>query len=324
MKTMLKWAVCTLLMLAGAASAQEAFPTRAVDLVVPFPPGGAADNPARILGESLSNIWKQPVVINNRAGAGGGVGTGYVSRAAPDGYTLLATNPGLLSVPESERMFGRSAQFDRSNFVPLALLVADPTVLVVKADAPWKTYEEFVAAAKKNPDSITYASSGVYSALHLPIEMLSHGAGIKLRHVPYKGGGPAIMAVIAGEVAATAGVPAALAQHIKSGALRPLVSTGAKRHEGLPGVPTAIELGYKDVEFYLWIGTFAPAKTPDALVQKIRADIRRAVREESGFTQRMAKIGAPIDYRDGPAFVEFLNKDAERIKTAIQRIGKVE
>lgn len=324
MKQFMKYAACAVLLAAGTVSAQDAFPAKAVEITVPFPPGGAADSPARFLAEGLAKTWKQPVVINNRAGAGGGVGTGQARRATPDGHALLVTNPGLLSLPESERMFDRQPPFERADFTPLALLVADPTVIVVKADAPWKTFQDLVADAKKRPDAITYASSGVYSALHLPIEMVSHGAGVKLRHIPYKGGGPAITAVLSGEVAMTAGVPAALMQHIKSGKLRPLVNTGARRHPALPDVPTAIELGYKDVEFYLWIGLFTPAKTPDAVSRKIRTDVAQVVQDDPSFTQRMAGIGAIVDYRDAPAFNEFLDKDFVRIKAAIQRIGKVE
>jgi tripartite-type tricarboxylate transporter receptor subunit TctC len=324
MRKLLLWVGYAVLMLAAPVHAQSAFPNKTVSLIVPFPPGGAADNPARFIGQSLFGIWKQSVVTLNRPGAGGALGMGVAARSAPDGYTLLVTNPSVLIVPEADRVFGRESSFDRASFTPLALLVADPIVLAVKADAPWKTYQEFVAAARANPDTITYASSGAYSASHLPIEMLANAAGIKLRHVPYSGGGPAIIAVLGGQVAATASSPSALAAHFKSGALRPLVNTGATRIAALPDVPTAIELGYKDVEFYLWIGMFAPAKTPNAIVQTIRADIGRAIKLENGFAHNMAKLGAPIDYRDGPAFVDFLNKDAERIKAAIQRIGRVD
>jgi tripartite-type tricarboxylate transporter receptor subunit TctC len=323
MKKMWTMAACAVLLAAGAAGAQD-FPSKAVDLTVPFPPGGATDAPARFLGEGLARVWKQPVVINNRAGAGGGVGAGFVKRAAPDGYTLLVTNPGLLSVPESERMFDRPPPYERSDFQPLALVVSDPTVIVVKTEAPWKTFQDLVADAKQRPDAITYASSGVYGASHLPIEMVAYSAGVKLRHIPYKGGGPSITAVLSGEVAMTASVPAAMAPYIKAGTLRPLVQTGARRHPALPDVPTVTELGYKDAEFYLWMGVFAPAKTPEAVTRKIRADLAQVVQQDAAFAQRVSGAGGLIDYRDGPAFNEFLDKDFARIKAAVQRIGKVE
>jgi tripartite-type tricarboxylate transporter receptor subunit TctC len=300
-----------------------AYPSKTVSLVVPFPPGGAVDQAGRAISQALFKVWKQPVVISTKAGAGGAIGMSTVANAPADGYTLLATHPSIIAVPEAERMFDRNPPVDRSNFAPLGLLVADPLVLVVKADSPWKTYDEFIADAKRRPDMIAYSSSGAYSAVHLPIEMLTHAAGIKLRHIPYSGGGPALTAVLGGVVAATAGAPAVLAPQIKAGELRALVTTGTKRHALLPDTPTAIELGFKDVEFYLWVGLFASAKTDEALTRLIRRDIGRAVQEPE-FVQLMNKLGAPIDYRDGPAFTAFLDKDEERIKAAIKRIGKVD
>lgn len=299
------------------------YPNKAVTLVVPFPPGGAVDQAGRAISQALFKVWKQPVVISTKAGAGGAIGMSTVANAPADGYTLLATHPSIIAVPEAERMFDRSPAVDRSNFAPLALLVADPLVLVVKADSPWKTYEDFIADAKKRPDMIAYSSSGAYSAVHLPIEMLTHAAGIKLRHIPYSGGGPALTAVLGGVVAATAGAPAVLAPQIKAGELRALVTTGVKRHGLLPETPTAIELGFKDVEFYLWVGLFASAKTDESITKMIRRDIGRAVQEPE-FVQLMNKLGAPIDYRDGPSFSAFLDRDEERIKAAIKRIGKVD
>lgn len=310
--------------LVGPAAAQTAtYPSKPVNLIVPFPPGGVVDQTGRSIAQALFKVWQQPVVISTRAGAGGAIGMAAAASAQPDGYTLLATHPSIIAVPEAERIFGRTPAVDRSNFSPLALLVADPLVLVVKASSPWKTYEEFVADARKNPDKIAYSSSGAYSAVHLPIEMLTHAANIKLRHIPYSGGGPALTAVLGGVVAATAGAPAVLAPQIKSGELRALVTTGVKRHDLLPDIPTAIELGYKDVEFYLWVGLFAQAKMDESLIQNVRRGIGRAV-QEPDFVQHMGKLGTPLDYRDGPAFSAFLNKDAERINAAIRRIGKVD
>ena len=307
-----------------SAFAQSAFPSRPVNIVVPFPPGGAADQPTRLFSQALNSVWKPGSVVITRPGAGGAIGATAVANATPDGYNLLATNPSLLILPEADRLFGRTPAFERSQFVPLGLLVADPVVLVVKADAPWKTYQELVAAARAQPEQITYGSSGAYSASHLPIEMLAHAANMKLRHISYSGGGPAILAVLGGHIGVTASSPSAVMAHIKAGTLRPLLTTGAKRVAVLPDVPTAVELGYKDAEFYIWIGVFAPAATPEAVLSTLRADMQKAVTMDNGFNQSMVKLGAVPDYRPAAAFEEFLNKDAERLKATLMRIGKVD
>ena len=324
MKT-LTWALwCLGCLISSALWAQGVFPAKPVNVVVPFPPGGAADQPTRLFSLAMNNVWKQPAVVLTRPGAGGAIGSAAVANAAADGYTLLATNPSLLILPEADRLFGRTSTFDRSSFVSLGLLVADPVVLVVKADAPWKTYQDFVADARARPDMITYGSSGAYSASHLPIEMLANAAGMKLRHISYSGGGPAIQAVLGGHIGVTASSPSAISAHLKAGTLRALVGTGAKRITSLPDVPSAVELGYKDAEFYIWIGLFAPATTPDAIVQTLRADIQKAVTMDNGFVQSMTKLGAVPDYRPAAEFDDFLNKDAERIKATLRRIGKVD
>ena len=192
---------------AGVAQAQSSFPSKPVNLVVPFPPGGAADQPARLLAQALSHVWKQPTVVITRAGAGGGIGMAQVAAAPPDGHTIIATNPALLILPEADKLFGRASTFERASFVPLALMVADPLIIVVKSDAPWKTYQDLIADARANPDKFTYGSSGAYSAAHLPIEMLAHAAGVKFRHISYAGGGPAILATLGGHVAITTSSP---------------------------------------------------------------------------------------------------------------------
>lgn len=314
----------SIFLLPGLALAQvSSYPSKPVNLVVPFPPGGAVDQAGRSIAQALYEVWKQPVVILNKGGAGGAIGMAAVANAAPDGYTLLATHSAIISLPASEKLFGRATAFDRSSFTPLALVVADPVVLIVPTDSPWKTAQDLVADAKKRPDAITYSSSGAYSALHLPMEMFASAAGIKLRHVPFSGGGPALTAVLGGVVDISTGVPAVVAPHIKAGKFRALLVTGSKRHPLFPNVPTAMELGYKDVEFYLWVGLFGPAKMEDDLVKKIRQGIAKAVAEPK-FVEHMNQAGAPIDYRDAPAFNAFLNKDSDRINEAIKNIGKVE
>ncbi len=322
--TLIKRIICMIFLFSFSCFGQNTFPNKPVNLIVPFPPGGAADQPSRLISQALFNVWQQPAVVLTKPGAGGAIGAAFVANANPDGYTLLATNPSMIIVPEADRMFGRPTTFDISNFAPLALLVADPIVLVVKADSPWKTYKDFIADAKAKPGEITYGSSGAYSASHIPIEMLANAANMKLRHIPFAGGGPAILAVLGGHISTTASSPAAVVNQIKSGALRALVVTGNKRLASLPDVPTAIELGFKDAEFYLWIGLFAPAKTPPEIVQSIRQDLNKAITQDNGFIQNMQKLGATTDYRDGPAFNEFLSKDAERIKATMLKIGKVD
>lgn len=308
---------------AAPLKAADQFPTKAVNVVVPFPPGGVIDQTARPIAAALEVVWKHPVIIQNRAGAGGAVGMAAVGNSKPDGYTLLAAHPSISTIPAADKVFGRPATLNKSQFEPLALLVADPLLLVVKADAPWKTYEEFVADAKKNPGKITYSSSGVYGALHVPVEMLAQAADFQLKHVAYNGGGPAITALLGGHVAATVGAPAVLAPQIKSGELRALVGTGAKRVASFPDVPTATELGYKNVEFYLWVGLFAPAKTPPDVMSALRRGVHTAVNDPA-FITHMKNIGTPVDFREGEAFQKFWSDDTARIDAAITRIGKVE
>jgi tripartite-type tricarboxylate transporter receptor subunit TctC len=314
---------CLLAVMYGTSFAQSDFPNRLINLVCPYPPGGAVDQAARSIAQSLFKVWNQAVVVNTKPGAGGAIGMQAVANASPDGYTLLVTAPALLSVPESDRLFGKTPSFERSQFTPLALLSADPVLFVVKADAPWKTFEEFVAYAKKNSDKVAYSSSGNYSNIHLPMEMVAQAAGVKLLHIPYSGGGPALTAVLGGQVAMTAGVPGTVVPQVKAGTMRALLTTGAKRHPQFPDVPTALELGYKNAEFYLWAGLFAPAKTPDQIVLKIRKDISRAV-QDGEYLQSSEKMGVLVDYRDGKDFDDFLNKDQERISNTIKRIGKIE
>lgn len=315
----LKLALSSAALAGTRAFAQDA---RTVQLVVPFPPGGVVDLVGRAFSRALQEALGQPVVIMNRGGAGGAIGMAQAARAEANGLTALATHSAILSIPRSEALFDRKSGFGLASFEPIALLSADPTVLVVHSSAPWKTCDDLVKDAKKRGDAITYASSGAYGALHLPIEMLAAAAGVQLRHIPFQGGGPANAAVLGKTVDLTVGSPGTLAPYIKAGTLRPLISTGAKRTPSLPDVPTAKELGF-DVESYLWVGLFLPKGTPKATVDRYRTAAAQAARDET-YVKAIGGVGSELDYRDAPAFLSFLQADDARIAAAIQRIGKVE
>ncbi len=305
-----------------AAGAQEPFPTRSISLVAPFPPGGVADLMARPVAAAMEKVLKSPVVVVNKTGAAGAVGMSFVANSKPDGYTLLMALSSISIIPEADKLFDRKPAYTMDQLTPIALISADPTILVVRADRPWKSVKEFVDAAKKQPEQISYSSSGVYGTLHMAMEMLSHAAGITLKHVPYAGAGPALTAILGGHVDALASGPAVVLPHIKAGKLRPLAGWGAKRVAALPDVPTFKELGY-DIEFYIWAGMFAPTGTPEHILRKLRETVRQAV-QEPDFKAAMSKLETPIAYLDAPEFQKFWDKDAKMLADAIKRVGKIE
>ena len=315
--------VGAMVLMSGAALAEDPYPNRPIQVIVPFPPGGVADLVARPFAAALEKDLKQPVVIVNKTGAGGAVGMQAAAVAKPDGYNLMVALSSISVMPEVDVLFGRPSTYKLKDFAPIALLSADPTVLVIKNDAPWKTVADFVADAKKRPNEIKYASSGVYGTMHVAMEMLAHAAGIKLRHIPTGGGGPALNALLGGHVECISGGPNVSIPHIKAGTLRVLGSWGAKRLSVLPDVPTLIELGYKDVEFYIWSGFFAPAATPPAAIKILREATAKAV-QSPDFKAAMQKMETPISYMDAPDFQKFWDLDAARLTKAVRNIGKVE
>jgi len=291
------------LLCAGLAQAQD-YPTKPVTMIAPFPPGGVADIVGRPLAASMEKSLGRPVLVVNRSGAGGAVGTTAVAKAAPDGYTILMSLSSISIFPVSDPINGKPAPYTLADFAPIALVTSDPTVLVVAADGPYKTIQEFIASARAYPGQMNYSSSGVYGTLHVAMEMFANAAGIKLFHVPYQGGGPAVAALLGGQVHALAG-------------------WGDKRLPMMPDLPTFKELGYKDVEFYIWSGVFAPAATPAPVVAKLRAAVRAAVNDPQ-FKGAMEKVSTPISYLDAPEFAKFLATDAARLKVAVEKIGKVD
>lgn len=308
--------------LALPALAQEPYPSKPITMIVPFPPGGVADIVGRPLAASMEKVLKQPVVVVNRTGAGGAVGMAAVAKAAPDGYTILMGLSSISIFPVSDRINGKTPAYEMSDFAPIALVTADPTVLVVRGDSQYKTLKDFVQAAKANPGKINYSSSGVYGTLHVAMEIFANAADVKLFHIPYQGGGPAVTALLGGQVEALASGPAAAIGQIRAGKMRALASWGDKRLALMPDVPTFKELGY-DAEFYIWSGVFAPAATPPALQQRLREAVRHAANDPD-FKGAMEKVSTPVSYLDAPEFSKYWERDAARLKVALEKIGKVE
>jgi tripartite-type tricarboxylate transporter receptor subunit TctC len=291
-------------------------------LIVPFPPGGVADLTGRPTAIALEKVLKQPVVIANRPGAGGAVGNSLVANAKPDGYTLLMALSSISVIPEADRLFDRKPAYTLDQLAPLALISADPTVLVVHPSLPVKSLKELIALAKAKSGQMSYSTSGIYGALHMPMEMFLHAANLKMRAVHTNGGGPAITILLGGHVEMTVGGPAAIASHVKAGRLRPIVGWGAKRHEAFPQVPTFKELGY-DIEYYIWAGMFAPKGTPEPVMKTVRDAVRKAV-DDPDFKATMQKIDSPIQYLDAPEFAKYWANDAKRLAEAVKAVGRVE
>jgi tripartite-type tricarboxylate transporter receptor subunit TctC len=311
------------LLAAGPAAAQDAYPSRPITLVAPFPPGGVADLTARPVAAALEKVLKNPVGVVNKTGAAGAVGMQYVATSKPDGYTLLLALSSISIIPEADKLFGRPPAYTVDQLVPLALISADPTILVVRAESPWKTAREFIEDARKRPGQISFSSSGVYGTLHMAMELLSHAAGIKLRHVPHAGAGPALTAILGGHVDALASGPAVVLPHIKAGKLRPLAGWGDKRVAALPEVPTFKELGYPDAEFYIWAGVFAPKGTPEPALARLREALRVAV-TDAEFKAAMGKLETPIEFKQGEEFRKFFEADARRLAEGVRKVGRIE
>jgi tripartite-type tricarboxylate transporter receptor subunit TctC len=307
----------------GPSFAQETYPSHAITIINAFPPGGANDIVTRPLATALEPILKQPVVIETKAGAGGQVGAQVAASAKPDGYTLLSHNTGISGYAEVDKLFDRQPKTTRADFIALARLIADPVVLLVNDQQPYKTLKDFVDDARQRPNAVLYSSGGLYGATHLPMALLASAVGgLQLRHLPTNGGGPAITAILGNNVQATAQSVSASLTHIKSGKLRPLASFGAARSKVLPDVPTLKELGY-NVEYYLWVGLFAPKGTPPQVVSTLRTALDKAAHGDQ-FTTALANLGLDLAYLDGPDFGTFWDADLKRVEEAVRAIGRVQ
>jgi tripartite-type tricarboxylate transporter receptor subunit TctC len=322
MQRRLLLAAAALAACAPVAAQAPAWPSRPITLIVPFPPGGLADIVARPVAEALSRELGQNVVIENKAGAGGGIGMGQAARARPDGYTLLMALSSLTVLPEADGILGRAPMFALSDLRPIARYTADPTVLAVRADSPWKTVKDFVDDARKRPGAINYGSSGNYGTMHVPMEILAQEAGIKLTHVPFTGAGPAVVALLGGQIQAVSSGPATVLQHVKAGKLRVLGHWGSGSLASLPEVPALKDTGF-NAEYAQWSGLFVPAAVPEPIAQRLRTAARNAA-QDARVREVINGAGSPILFQDSPEFERYVQADARRMAEVVKRIGKVE
>jgi len=300
--------------------AQEAWPSRPINIIVPFPPSGGADLATRPLASLLERTLKQPVLIINRPGAAGALGMVAAARSKPDGHTLMVTLPSLNILPEVDLLFEKAPAFTRDQFVPIARLTADPSLLVANPAAQWKSVKDLVAAARRLPGEMMYAHSGMYGPSHIPMEMFANVAGIRLQDVPYVGGAPAMAAVLGGHATMWASPPAIAAPHARAGRIRVFATWGAERNPMFPEAPTLIESGY-NVEFYFWTGLFALRGTPEPVVRQLRDAVRQVATGDE-YRNAMSKVLTPVAYLDAPEFQKFLDADARRIGEAVRSMRK--
>jgi tripartite-type tricarboxylate transporter receptor subunit TctC len=309
-----------LLPLCAPPALAQAYPTRPITMIVPFPPGGVADTVGRPVAEALGRALGQPVVVENRAGAGGGIGMAHATKSAPDGYTVLMALSSITILPEADKVLQRTPLYQLNQLVPVARFTADPVVLAVRSDSPWHTYAEFIAYAKDKPGALTFGSSGNFGTMHVPMEMLKQATNTFMVHVPYTGAGPAIVGLLSGQVDALATGPATVVQHVKAGKLRVLAHWGEGRLAALPEVPSLTELGV-DVTFSQWAGLFVPAGTPESVIDTLRDASRTAAADER-VIRTIGTAGTPILYLDAPEFGSFVQQEAQVMKKVVERIGK--
>ncbi len=311
-----------LALLPTLALAQGVFPSRSITMIVPFPPGGLADLVARPVAEAMSRELGQPVVIENKAGAGGGIGMGFAAKSKADGYTVLLALSSLTVIPEADVLLGRAPLYALADLRPIARFTADPTVLAVRAESPWKTAKEFIDDAAKRPGAINYGSSGNYGTMHVPMEILAQSAAIKLTHIPFTGAAPAVVALLGGQIDAVSSGPATVLQHVKSGKLRVLAHWGNTRLASMPDVPSLKEAGW-NAEYAQWSGLFIPAGTPEPIAQRLRVAASFAA-QDAKVKEVIQNAGSPVQFQDAAEFEKYVHQDARVMVDVVKRIGRLQ
>jgi tripartite-type tricarboxylate transporter receptor subunit TctC len=297
------------------------YPTKPITLVIPFPPGGGADTVGRPLASVAPQHLGQAMAVINKAGGGGAVGTQFVANAKPDGYTVLYALNTASEMPHIDALLGRPVAFKKEQLVALGQVTVTPFAIMVNAESPWKTFQEFVAEAKQKSEAFQYASAGVYSTTHIMWERILQATGLSVRHMPTTGGGPIMAAVLGKHVEiGHCVVPAVCAPQVSAGKIRLLAMTSAERHPAYPDVPTLRELGY-DVTHSIWHALMVPAGTPPEIVATLRKALKSMVEDEA-FKALMDKLGERVQYMSGEDFEKFWEQDYQRVGEILRQIVK--
>lgn len=293
----------------GLGGAAAAFPDRPVRIVVPFPPGGSNDVIARLLAQNLSEQWKQPVVVDNRSGAGGNVGAEAVVRADPDGYTLLLSAPGPLSINQS--LYSQIGYNPLKDFAPIALVASVPIVLAVNPEVKATTVKELIALAKAEPGKLNYGSSGNGTTNHLAGELFKELAKIDIVHIPYRGAAPAMNDLMGGQIPMMFDNMPAVRPQVQAGKIRALAVAGTERSPLYPELPTMIEAGVPGFDATAWFGLVGPAKTPAAVLKTIEDATKKALTDPA-MVKKFADLGAEPGNAFGAAFGKFMEAEAAK------------
>jgi tripartite-type tricarboxylate transporter receptor subunit TctC len=302
----------------AAAAAEPAYPTRPVRFIVPFAPGGSTDTLARTLAQRLSDVLGQQVVVDNRSGGNGNIGTEIVARAAPDGHTIVLGYIANLGIGPS--LYAKLPFDPVKDFAPITLLAVAPNILVAHPSVPVKNVRELVAYAKANPQKVNYASAAVASLGHLAGELLNSSAGIQMQHVPYKGSGQAVIDLLAGQVQVMFSGMSSVMPHLKSGKLRALAVTGAQRSAAVPEVPTIAESGFPGFEATAWYGVLAPAGTPKAIVTRLHDEIVGALKVPE-VKERLEMVGFELVGGTPEAFGAYIKSEIKKWAQVVKTAG---
>ena len=302
----------------AAAVCAQAYPGRPIRFIVPFAPGGSTDTLARTLSTKLGDALGQQVVVDNRAGGNGNIGTDVVAHALPDGYTILLGYIANLAIGPS--LYAKLPYDPVKDFAPITQLAVAPNILVVHPSVPVKNFQEFIAYAKANPAKLNFASAAVASPGHLSGELLNLAAGIHMQHVPYKGSGQAVIDLVGGQVQAMVSGMSSVMPHIKAGRLRALAVTGAQRSPAVPDVPTIAELGFPGFEATAWYGVLAPAKTPAAIVTRLHDEIVSALKMRD-VRERLEYVGFEIVGSTPAAFGAYIKSEIKKWAPVVKASG---